>query len=76
MPFGLVSGVGRGMGVLDGMEIVEGEVVVLGVNMGHPIVARSYSLPWGLRRDCSQITLRFRLFTCTCGRLYGRICFA
>jgi len=24
MPFGAVSGVGRGMGVLDGMEIVEG----------------------------------------------------
>jgi len=30
MPFGVVSGVGRGMGVLDGMEIVEGEGAVLG----------------------------------------------
>ena len=25
MPFRVVSGVGRGMGVLDGVEIVEGE---------------------------------------------------
>ena len=25
MPFGVLSGVGRGMGVLDGVEIVEGE---------------------------------------------------
>jgi len=25
MPFGMVSGVGRGMGVLDGVVIVEGE---------------------------------------------------
>jgi len=37
------------MGVLDGMEIVEGEGAVLGVNVGHPIVTnetvwRTYSL--------------------------------
>ena len=38
MPFGVVSGVGRGMGVLDGVEIIEGEKEVLGVNVGHPIV--------------------------------------
>jgi len=25
MPFGVVSGVGRGMGVLDGVDIVEGK---------------------------------------------------
>jgi len=30
MPFGMVSGVGRGMGVLDGVVIVEGEGAVLG----------------------------------------------
>jgi len=38
MPFGMVSGVGRGMGVLDGVVIVEGEGTVLGVNLGRPIV--------------------------------------
>jgi len=38
MPFGVVSGVGPGIGVLDGVEIVEGEGAVLGVNVGHPIV--------------------------------------
>jgi len=30
MPFGVVSGVGRGMDVLDGVVFVEGEVSVLG----------------------------------------------
>ena len=30
MPFGLVSEVGRGIGILDGVEIVEGEGAVLG----------------------------------------------
>jgi len=35
MPFGVVSVVGRGMGVLDGGE---GEWAALGVNVGHPIV--------------------------------------
>jgi len=34
MPFGMVSGVGRRMGVLDGMVIVEGDGTVLGVNLG------------------------------------------
>jgi len=38
MPFGVVSGVGRGMGALDGVVIIEKEGVVLGVNLGHPIV--------------------------------------
>jgi len=37
MPFG-VSGVDRGMGVLDGVETVEGEGAVSGLNVGHPIV--------------------------------------
>jgi len=36
MTFGLVSGVGRGMGVLDGVVIVEREGAVLGVNVGRP----------------------------------------
>jgi len=30
MPLGMVSGVGQGMGVLDGVVIVEGEETVLG----------------------------------------------
>jgi len=38
MPFGMVSGVGRGMGVLGGVVIIENEGVVLRVNFGRPIV--------------------------------------
>jgi len=38
MPFGMVSGVRRGMSILDGVVIVEGEWVILGVNMGRRIV--------------------------------------
>ena len=38
MPFEVVSGVGRGMGVLDGVMIVEGKGAVLKVNLGRPIV--------------------------------------
>jgi len=34
----MVSGVGRGMGVLDGVVIIEGDGIVLGVNLEHPIV--------------------------------------
>ena len=37
MPFGMVNGVGRGMGVLDGVVIIEGEGAVLGVNLGVPL---------------------------------------
>ena len=39
MPFGMVSGVSRGMGVLGGVEIDKGEEAVLGVNVGHLILA-------------------------------------
>jgi len=38
MPFGMVSGVGRRMGILDGVVIVEEQGVVLLVNLGCPIV--------------------------------------
>ena len=38
MLFGMVSGVGQMMGVLDGVVIVEGEGAVLGTNLGHPTV--------------------------------------
>jgi len=37
MPFGMVSGVGRMMGVLDGVVIVEGKGC-LGVNLGRTFV--------------------------------------
>jgi len=37
MPFGVVSGVGRGMGVLDRVVIVKGEAAVLGLNVGRPM---------------------------------------
>jgi len=38
MPFGMVSVVGRGMSVLDGVVIVKEEGAGLGVNLGRPIV--------------------------------------
>jgi len=38
MPFGMVSGVSRMMGVLDRVVIVEVEGTVLGVNLGCPTV--------------------------------------
>jgi len=37
MPFGLVSGVGRGMGVLDGGGYRRREGAVLDINVGRPI---------------------------------------
>jgi len=39
MPFGVLSGVGQGMGVLDGVVIVEREGAVLDVNLGRPTQA-------------------------------------
>jgi len=61
MPFGVVSGVSRGMGELDGVEIVEGEEAVLGVNVGRPIVTSGDTgvvilCRKGWRRGSSQIT--------------------
>ena len=38
MPFGVESGVGRWMGVLDGSGDLRREGAILGVNLGHPIV--------------------------------------
>jgi len=38
MPFAVVSGVTRRVGVLDGAVIIESEGVFLGVNLGHSIV--------------------------------------
>ena len=44
MPFGVVNGVSRGMGILDGMEIVEENGQFWRVNMGHPIVSNGDSV--------------------------------
>jgi len=38
MPFGMVSGVGQEIGVLDRVVIVEGEGTVLKVSLGRPTV--------------------------------------
>jgi len=38
MPFGMVSGVSRMMGVLDGVVIIEVQGAVLGVNLGRSTV--------------------------------------
>ena len=42
MPFGIVSGVGRVMGVLDGVVIVKGKAAVLGVNLRRPIATNGH----------------------------------
>ena len=38
MPIGVVSGVDRGMRVLDEVDIIEGKEAILEVNVGHPIM--------------------------------------
>ena len=46
MPFRVVSGVGRWMGVLEEMVIVEGEGAVLWMNLGRPIVISGVFATW------------------------------
>ena len=53
MLFGVVSEVGLGMGVLDGVVIVEREWAVLVVNLGRPIVTSG-----AFATRSSQITFR------------------
>jgi len=50
MPFGVASRVGRGMGVLDRVEIVKGEGAVLGVNEVHPVVTKG-----NLLHSCAKV---------------------
>jgi len=60
MPSGMVSGVGRGMSVLDGAVIAEGEWAVLGIGseFGCPIVTNGTLLCSCARATCSsQMTL-------------------
>jgi len=59
--FGMVSGVSRGMDVLDWDEDRRREGTVLGVNVGHPIVTEGHCgivilCREGWRRSSSQIT--------------------
>jgi len=72
MPFGMVNGVDRGMGVLDGVEIIEGKGAVLGV----------YCNQWGLcgivilcrerwRRGSSKTISEFLVYF---QKLVGMIC--
>ena len=51
MPFGMVSGVGQRMGVLDGGGECRRERGSFGVNLGRPIVTD------GTATRCSKITL-------------------
>jgi len=50
MPFGMVSGISRVMVVLDGVVIVEGEGIVLGVNLERPILINGT-----LMRSCVEV---------------------
>jgi len=59
------SGIGRGVGVIEGVKIVEGKAAVLAVNVGHPIVANGVIVILrreGWRRGSSQITLGFIVY--------------
>ena len=65
-----MSGVGRVMGVLDGVEIVEGEGAALGVN-GHPIVtsgtwSHSYPVPLGVATRLFPDYYGVSCLTCRC----------
>ena len=46
MPFGMVSGVGRGMGVLDGGGNRRRKSGSFGVNLGRPIVTSGDFVAW------------------------------
>ena len=50
MPFGVVSGVCRGMSVLDGVGDYSTERGILMMNVGHPIVTS-----WGLLHSCAKV---------------------
>ena len=67
MPFGIVSGVGWGVDVLDGSRDRRREGAVLGVNLGHPIVINGAFVT-----HSSKITLR----TCYKGAQHSSIFFS
>ena len=75
MPFGMISGVGRGTSVLHGVQIIEAEGAVLGVNVGHPIVTNGdyfgvvILCREGWRHGSSRITLGFLVFAVTTQRV-------
>ena len=58
----MVSEVGREIGVLDGVDIVEREETIFGDNVGHPIITNGDVVILcreGWRRGFSQITFGF-----------------
>jgi len=55
MPFGMVSGVSRMMGVLDGVMIVEVEGAVLGVNLLNSSATATHSSQITLSTCCSYL---------------------
>jgi len=46
MPFAIVSGIGRGMGILDGGGYLRREGAVMGLNLGRPIVTNGDFATW------------------------------
>jgi len=56
MPFGMVSGVSRGMYGLDGVVIVEGERAVFAVYLGRPIVTNG-----DLLHSCAEVRAAIEL---------------
>jgi len=64
MPFGVVSGVSRGTGVLNRVVIIEGEGAVLQVNLGCPIVTNGDSdalFPNYFGEDLSHVLLKCKI---------------
>jgi len=62
VPFGMVSGVSRGMGVLDGVVIVKEEGTVFGVNLGHPVVINGNFVAYSSCVEvCELIKLSFEV---------------
>jgi len=72
MPFGVVSGIGRGMGVLDGVVIVEGEGAVLVVNLGRHIVTNGDFVEYVRERRAFLKLLWGGLFIVVIGRMSSR----
>jgi len=50
----MVNGVGRDMGVLDGVVIIVREGAVLGMNLGHPIITSGNFAMWLFSNYCGQ----------------------
>jgi len=69
MPFGVVNGVGREMGVLDGGGDRPREGAVLGVNLGRPIVTNGAFATCSSQITCCNIerVLQWTFLAVGCG---------